>query len=416
MGHLLYRQILELTFPDKATAEYWSPRLAELNQQVILPELEQTFSQLVADDQAVRIERLELDLGRIRQGSLDADLVERLRQKLSATLQSHLVDADRVSVAAAPIGLETLPLQTQSVELKALSAASLAELFGLFLQTGRLPWWLDKQQATRLDSHYQRFWLIAPDQARQIMQAMLVGPLQRRRFIEQFSNQSHQLTLQQLLPATLAMLLSDLRKLAAILLFRRLGAEPARSGSFEVIYQLLGKTEIRSEAEYIRLVRRLFVDLASWSGLPYAQLLTAVDPEIGRTRLSLATRILLAQLLREDALLADPRGRIAPMRRSSAAMRSAEEEVGPAAVKPSAGREIPLDNAGLVLLWPYLTELFRSLELLERGADQAEHPKLEAVLLLQQLVTGRPAAPEHQLALNKLLCGVPPGMQKLRGY
>jgi hypothetical protein len=71
-------------------------------------------------------------------------------------------------------------------------------------------------------------------------------------------------------------------------------------------------------------------------------------------------------------------------------------------------------NAGLVLAAPYLPHLFRKLGLL-REDDGAEprHGLRDAeavsrgVHVLQYLVDGRTHTPEHELALNKVLCGVP---------
>ena len=63
-----------------------------------------------------------------------------------------------------------------------------------------------------------------------------------------------------------------------------------------------------------------------------------------------------------------------------------------------------IENAGLVLLHPFLPAYFQAVGL-------ADGPVLKkpgrAVLLLQYLATGQTVVPEHLLALNKLLCGLP---------
>jgi hypothetical protein len=71
-----------------------------------------------------------------------------------------------------------------------------------------------------------------------------------------------------------------------------------------------------------------------------------------------------------------------------------------------------IDNAGLVILVVYLPHLFKSLDMLttdEKGTtrlrDRASISR--AVHLLQYLVDGSTDTPEPQLALNKLICGVP---------
>ncbi|MEX8518882.1 MAG: contractile injection system tape measure protein [Leptothrix sp. (in: b-proteobacteria)] len=64
-------------------------------------------------------------------------------------------------------------------------------------------------------------------------------------------------------------------------------------------------------------------------------------------------------------------------------------------------------NAGLVLLGPYLPRLFDMLGLLSEQRFIDEPAAERAVLLTQYAVTGRAAAPETELMLNKLLCGLP---------
>lgn len=67
-----------------------------------------------------------------------------------------------------------------------------------------------------------------------------------------------------------------------------------------------------------------------------------------------------------------------------------------------------IDNAGLILAWPFLARYFGQLGLVEDKAFASEEVQERAVLLLQHLVTGDSQWPEHRLLLNKLLCGWPP--------
>lgn len=70
-----------------------------------------------------------------------------------------------------------------------------------------------------------------------------------------------------------------------------------------------------------------------------------------------------------------------------------------------------IGNAGLVLFTPYLPMLFERLGLLsetERGPRIVDPAAMSrGVHLLQYLVDARCDAPEPELALNKLLCGLP---------
>jgi hypothetical protein len=77
--------------------------------------------------------------------------------------------------------------------------------------------------------------------------------------------------------------------------------------------------------------------------------------------------------------------------------------------------EIYIDNAGLVLTSPYLPRLFNMLNLTEGPAFKNRETAERAVHLLQFMVNESSDAPEFQLALNKILCGVKTGIPIARG-
>ncbi|MGB0931786.1 MAG: contractile injection system tape measure protein, partial [Chitinophagales bacterium] len=68
---------------------------------------------------------------------------------------------------------------------------------------------------------------------------------------------------------------------------------------------------------------------------------------------------------------------------------------------------IYVHNAGLVLIYPFLSRYFNFLGMLEENKFKDETTANRAVLLLQYLATGFSKSPEHELVLNKLLCGLP---------
>src|SRR5882724_6709839 len=74
-----------------------------------------------------------------------------------------------------------------------------------------------------------------------------------------------------------------------------------------------------------------------------------------------------------------------------------------------AGEPFYIGNAGSVLLWPFLGRYFQMLGLLEKDAFRDVHDQSRAVYLLQYLASGQMEAPEHELLLNKILCGVKTG-------
>ncbi|MGH1434790.1 MAG: contractile injection system tape measure protein [Lewinella sp.] len=66
-----------------------------------------------------------------------------------------------------------------------------------------------------------------------------------------------------------------------------------------------------------------------------------------------------------------------------------------------------INNAGLVILAPYLPRFFEMLEMMEGNFFRTEGDAERAVHLLQYLATGQQETPEHLLVFNKILCGLP---------
>ena len=67
---------------------------------------------------------------------------------------------------------------------------------------------------------------------------------------------------------------------------------------------------------------------------------------------------------------------------------------------------ILIKNAGMVIAWPYFSRYFEMLEMVENGAFKTEADAVRGVHLLQFVATGEAEAPEHELILNKVLCGL----------
>ncbi|WOA53053.1 contractile injection system tape measure protein [Dickeya solani] len=68
---------------------------------------------------------------------------------------------------------------------------------------------------------------------------------------------------------------------------------------------------------------------------------------------------------------------------------------------------VPIANAGLVLVAPYLPRLLTRLALVQDGAFPQPEARYQAIHRLQYLVDQGQNCAEYQLALNKLLCGLP---------
>ena len=70
------------------------------------------------------------------------------------------------------------------------------------------------------------------------------------------------------------------------------------------------------------------------------------------------------------------------------------------------GSEFYINNAGIVLVQPYLPMLFDRLGLTKENKFVNRDSQQKAVHYLQYLINGRSHTEEHHLALNKILCGL----------
>lgn len=68
--------------------------------------------------------------------------------------------------------------------------------------------------------------------------------------------------------------------------------------------------------------------------------------------------------------------------------------------------EIYIENAGLVLIGPYLSTLFERCLLIKDGNFASKEHMEKAVLLIQHALMDEPPLDEHHLPLNKILCGL----------
>ena len=69
--------------------------------------------------------------------------------------------------------------------------------------------------------------------------------------------------------------------------------------------------------------------------------------------------------------------------------------------------EIRVNNAGLIIYWPFLTRLFEQLSLVENALFISQSAQNRAIYLLQYLVNNTTDDPEFELVLNKILVGMP---------
>ena len=472
-AHRIHRQIIELRIDDEATAAEIHQRISQA-QDEIQRELEAGFDQIARMGKPIRIDRLSIDLGQLPAESIATELQTALRLALPQALEAAVAeqagapgrstgDTDHFELLERLLNGRPPPwwadvrqrnlldealgslIESQRSEhrLRQLLASESAAYRAAMQLTPRRGAALVEQLATGRGRDARtvidRVLADTPQrQRRQLRQALWAAALQTAAA----SNSATRIDFWREVIARLAernrlSLRAQLAQLgeqgARISIVEQLRAElpaEARSDPAEIRDQLglLGKhvPALAALLKAISSALRQQPDAAGSVAPSVAALLRIAKARVPIAELQPELAKLLRQSRREGLISADQLNRELQRWQQSpdefggdniAALRSelgANKNEPNAAEHPSAASGadgIPVINAGLVLLWPFLATFFERVGLISEKRFQDRAAQDQAVALLHYLASGDPDPPEYQLPLAKLLCGLPVGAQ-----
>jgi hypothetical protein len=401
-AHRAHRIEIELQVGDAECGRRLSARASVLGRQRLAAVLDRVFSEhssALSDGGRIdRIERLELDLGRLTEDAFDDTFLARLESTLRDALAAQLRGAHTAMPAAQ-------------------SARELLECFAL---TGNLPWWAGRHAPDLLAGQLRHLLSAGPAPALALLRALADDGAALARLARACDDANLALWVADA-PATAALLALEAVLQAAL-------AQPRAADA-----QALLRPRVLA-----RLARGQRVD-----GEPALQELLAALPQAARLALRAWSErqpaspgSAAASLPREvwgvieglrtvpgppsgarpsaaEGARADVEGVDAEGARADPALAAATAEparrVAALRRRALAGlEELNVDDAGLVLLWPFLEAFFTRLGLVgdeRRFTDTAAAQR--AVSLLAWLAFEDPGPPEYRLPLAKLLCGLP---------
>lgn len=361
LQHSIERLLIQLELPSQYQAWHWQSRLAELIHQMISREMLPLFDDLKTGNQITRIQKMEIDLGALPQSVSDRKIKDQLLKNMRKEL-------DMIKTSG-----PTANVQYLSPE------ASARELMERFLQTGQFPkgaHQFDPSAALELliRKEPETLWSLLADLFQTVGNAMI------HRLSWQFENK------------TLVALLQSFSKqkrwrqtsgfLSGCSLLLKDGSvlpEKLWPGLFGIILQY---RNIPIEDWYIDLIRQ------GWSLVKKQD-----DPHLRKEFLN---------------LLHDRFPRFDRHHLSTKEMPEMLKSVAPQldGINESGLRPFFCENAGLVLLHPFLRNFFSELNLLNQ--QQNDFLNIESrersIHLLYYLSTGKTHPPESELALEKMLC------------
>lgn len=386
-------------------------------------------------DRLDRIDRIEVDLGEIPASEFEDELARRLTHALAEALQREIAATramDRMRGERAGEGVAQDTGQTRSA----------LELFEVFMRTGSLPWWAEIRQPRLLERTLRRLVRDVPSRLVALMDELAGVSVALERIAMVYNDG---------LLAVLFGLLAPARRIpgAAAMLA---GQSSGVLGK-ELVHRLQRRADLLGPSSgRLRIVAwQSALHVAAWGRRETLAGLCKEILVVLAIHLKMTYRGLLTGLHRaEQAVASGPRGVLggvierlhdelpgtgrlvrgqrdaesrmesasAPELASASASESALESALASRLSSrivhqssvistfTASEEVYIENAGLVLLWPFFGHLFEHLDLLrdgEFGDPAAQH---RAVRLLHYLVTEQPSPLEYWLSLDKLFCGL----------
>jgi hypothetical protein len=418
--HKIKQLHFKLKVSDETGSLMLQKQLSQLFYQQLLPVIEQVLEQFDQRDEVICIEKLELDLGKLSLEQLPQEWV----MHTQVQLQQKLTEVFN---------------QTEHSQLQRYSQQQRQwQLLEYYCLHGALPWWAEQQNMRQV---WQELWQNEPEKL--------------ARNINNWTQQDSMLLyrLKNLLDAPTFFRLDKLQNgqdnisvaVQTIALLQQLQTRHLEHVSAQKLSQqlhwlaltrpeqthaLLQRLVIPGQPQGVVNLLSLFADQATWflwlqqlsiDGLNV--LITAyrqISPQVVASNINTKEQracfwqqALIYVFKHNQTSIAE--GELANTLAGFLLDKSKGKEVSQSVTQQfsnwqGAGKntaitapEIYISNAGLVLLWSFLPALFERLRLLDN--KQLTRPEL-AVLLMHYLVQPEVPLSEHELLLNKFLCGV----------
>lgn len=386
MGHVIRKQVLDVSIHRSLDAFQVQHALSDWYWNQLLPLMEQAFDELVPEGETVRIDKLEIDLGQLspvlfKDQHWLADFQQALTEQLRKVISEQLAAKNNA--------------QKYSPVLQA------ARQWLYYMQHGVLPWnisnlpegWLDKvlqALATEISSIDSLRNLIANDQ--QIL--LRIIRQHDHRFITSLIKV---LTAKQ--QADLSPLIKELEILYTAISGKPESMSLARFREQSIAMILAEATNAQHRFELEKVLQQIIAklkpgQLPEEASAAIAQKLAVLKPAWNKL-LEEKTKTPLSHTTTEQK---EEGEQFTPS--NEPALQNEDEKI-------IDHEGLYVDMAGLVLLHPFLSMFFNQLNWTAQNQFSNKDCQQRAIGMLHYLATGKTNAPEYELGMAKIICGYP---------
>jgi hypothetical protein len=449
--HIIQKELIEITLPDFEAAHNWELNDRELFIEDVRKVIDRTFSENEEEDRYLLLEKLEIDLGSFKKEDLHTEMPGRLYTELQKALSPYFKGSGK-SIYVNGDQKEWEKDQEAKEQYRLLTGSrGRLESFLFFLKAGYLPWWaagladwnkewLDRLTAaewtiikdfftandnspllrltTQVNDEFLATLLKGINGTQKTMDAwswllQLMKNLQQEYLVteEKFADRIQTTSLSGYLKKALPSIQLLRQRYWSRWILHVLGKEiiPGLHYLFgddkkilsfiqDLIRKKYPSVPVNSVPEFWKEELDQFY---SKPDQPDQSVIT--DEQADEAKITLAAGLSPANkdtgLRREEENSfnsnVDKKGQ--PVKDKLTARKDQ---------MPEPGEKIFISSAGLVLLHPFLPQLFRICGLLDEQYFKDADAQTTAIYLLNYLATGESRSPEHELLLPKLLCGM----------
>ena len=429
MHHLVDRQSIEFKAPDQAAALRMQAALSDRFRDGML--LDRVFDRLDAGSQGsepvLRLDRLIIDLGRIDGPDWLDQFAARLEERLTVELTARRMDAASVASAARAVTAPETQIAADGAGAAPHTDARDAVIY--WVRTGRLPWWYSAVPDPGLMPALVA--QLAPAAMTQVADVALASEDALMRLVAGLSPADFS-------EALAAHVEAETRAAAettdAALAKSIAGTVTVTTAARAMIWSPLLRASFDKSTELSHsTLSRLWANALARPSLPalvaipmhrrraalmqIASLLPARwrEPWVDATARAFASDSHIAEGgtaspnvkdAPEKATHGGPPDRVSPHPDAAARQTTQAETAAPKEAETET--DMAVENAGIVLFHPFLSELFSRLELIEERQFISDEARARAIRLTASLAFGRQEPLEPQLTLAKVLCGWAP--------
>jgi hypothetical protein len=392
MTHVVNSLQFQITCPDEEMAFNLRHNFGQTVQQDIAQIIDEVCSETVGEDESIKIDRIELDMGSFSRHGFGTNFKAVFTQKLRNELAKKLSDINPVVRQASRRLSDT-------------------ETLLYFLSNGTLPWFAD-EASVNIDEIFKEAAANQP--------GVLSSFFQQKRSAEKIWQR-------------ISWQLDDASKALAVSLSPQLNA--ARETIINWINQIAEKinsagqqasdlagsgSQISAQAENDLVsagLQRALLNINNAVLKNAVAIFTsnasdAVLKKLFTTHIATffsGNEALENKLLLEFSILTGSEQAPAEVKTAQiqAPADNPLQQKMPGYSIEDAAEKYSVKHAGLVLLAPFLKPFFTELNLLEGNDWKTQESAFKAVHLLKFLADGRTSAPEYTLVFEKILCGLP---------